>query len=88
MSDDNNKNSIEIKVITPNDNDNNEDNGDAPTLTDIKKLGWDDKDFVKSKLCNNEISDKDKSDILKDKPKVYIDEISNNQCVVIQSEHC
>ncbi|CAJ0767377.1 20886_t:CDS:2, partial [Entrophospora sp. SA101] len=29
-----------------------------------------------------------KSDILKDKPKVYIDEISNNQCVVIQSEHC
>ncbi|CAJ0924355.1 22587_t:CDS:2, partial [Entrophospora sp. SA101] len=59
-------------------------NGDSPTLTDIKRLGWDDKEFVKSKLSINEISDKDKSDNPKDKPKVYINEISNNQCVVIQ----
>ncbi|CAJ0892148.1 2796_t:CDS:2, partial [Entrophospora sp. SA101] len=42
------------------------------------------KEFVKSKLSINEISDKDKSDNPKDKPKVYINEISNNQCVVIQ----
>ncbi|CAH1764632.1 15070_t:CDS:2 [Entrophospora sp. SA101] len=63
-------------------------NGDSPTLTDIKRLGWDDKEFVKSKLSINEISDKDKSDNPKDKPKVYINEISNNQCVVIQSEYC
>nr|CAG8500585.1 9639_t:CDS:2 [Entrophospora candida] len=64
-------------------------NGNAPTtLTDIKELGWDDKEFVKSKLCINEISDKDKSYNPKDKPKVYINEISNNQCVVIQSEYC
>ncbi|CAJ0757016.1 5563_t:CDS:2, partial [Entrophospora sp. SA101] len=72
-------------------------NGDSPTLTDIKRLGWDEgkhlscskiykysKEFVKSKLSINEISDKDKSDNPKDKPKVYINEISNNQCVVIQ----
>nr|CAG8545541.1 13717_t:CDS:2 [Entrophospora candida] len=122
-------------------------NGNAPTtLTDIKKLGWDEfkyelelnqeskykeqideidyspnheffvthcrkgriiilwkvegkhlscskiykysKEFVKSKLCINEIPDKDKSYNPKDKPKVYINEISNNQCVVIQSEYC
>ncbi|CAJ0924346.1 22584_t:CDS:2 [Entrophospora sp. SA101] len=44
-------------------------NGDSPTLTDIKRLGWDDKEFVKSKLSINEISDKDKSDNPKDKPK-------------------